>query len=110
MRTNFVLLLRTPLKLIIKHLLYGRIGQLKTADLIKSILGITLVLFMIERYPDLNVIRRERPNVKVLDVSKLTKKQRRFADLISFIFTDRIYKLGSTFDEGLTFRNYVDFL
>lgn len=68
------------------------------------------MFFLIEKYPYLNVVRTERPNVKVLNITKLVNKKWAFANLDFFAFISWIDHFTSALYDRLVLCQNIVFL
>lgn len=90
-RSIIVFTLRTlSLEFIVKNVLNRWFFQPKTANFIESVLGNIFMLFLIEKNSYLNIVRTERPDVEVLNITELINKKWTFANLDFFAFVIRI--------------------
>ncbi len=74
------------------------------------ILSYILLFFIIVKNSHLNVIWTHRPNIKVLNITQLVHKYRRFTNLYFAVFVWWIYHLGSALDNWFVFsQNIIPF-
>lgn len=110
-RYIIVFTLRTlPLEFIVKNVLNRWFFQSKTTNFIESVLGNIFMLFLIEKNSYLNIVRTERPNVKILNIAKLINKKWTFANLDFFGFVIRIDHFTSALYDRLVLCKNVVFL